>query len=95
MVYWMHLSRRSLGRAVPFFGFMSLFILPLLLWYKPNFSLPKPIFDNKSLDPRWLEISFIIVGWGIPLIIVILGPALPYSVGEPIRQMLFLINNKQ
>ncbi len=32
------------------FGFMSLFILPLLLWYKPNFSLPKPIFDNKSLD---------------------------------------------
>ena len=34
------------------FGFMSLFILPLLLWYKPNFSLSKPISDNKSIDPN-------------------------------------------
>ena len=43
---------------------------------------------------RWLGISFIIVGWGIPLIIGILGPALPYSIGEPIRRCLFLINNE-
>ena len=43
---------------------------------------------------RWLGISFVIVGWGIPLIIGILGPALPYSVREPIREMLSLINNE-
>lgn len=43
---------------------------------------------------RWLGISFIIAGWGIPLIIGILGPTLPNSAGETIRQMLFLINNE-
>ncbi len=59
---------------------------------------PRSNQNRARFDParflRWLGISFIIVGWGIPLIIGVLGPALPYSVGEPIRQMLFLINNE-
>ena len=30
------------------FGFMSMFILPLLLWYKPNFAPPKPNSETEA-----------------------------------------------
>lgn len=29
-------------------GFMSLLILPLLVWYKPNFNAPKTIFETEA-----------------------------------------------
>ena len=41
-------------------------------------STQNPVRFDLARILRWLGISFVIVGWGIPLIIGVFGPALPY-----------------